>query len=179
MEGSVWIPLGEGEGEDAEGGTGTSDVMERRASAATMPPMEWPIKIVRTDGSMVGDGVDDETSISITTFCNLREEKKRKSLTVKEESRGGGFIRLHIPFNKPPHTILQIPSSLKSRIGHRLDRNIRKRMADEGAQMIGETTKGVITALSVDSAKRSASQSYKRCEWKSSSELFLLGRTVL
>jgi hypothetical protein len=27
-------------------------------------------------------------------------------------------------------------------------------MADEGAQMIGETTKGVITALSVVSAKR-------------------------
>ncbi len=85
-----------------------------------------------------------------------REAKKVARSTEESRDRGGilYFIRLHIPLDKPPHAIMQIPSGLKSRIRHRLDRNIRKRMADEGAQMIGETTKGVITALSVVSAKR-------------------------
>lgn len=58
-------------GVDVGGGIGASDVMARRASAATIPPIEWPMRIVRTDGSTVGEGVEAATSMSMTTFCNL------------------------------------------------------------------------------------------------------------
>ena len=51
-----------------------SDRMESRVSAATIPPMEWPTKTVRTEGSMVGEGVEAETSRSMTTFCSLTQE---------------------------------------------------------------------------------------------------------
>lgn len=37
----------------------------RMVSAATMPPMECPIRIVWTEGSTVGEGVCLDTSISI------------------------------------------------------------------------------------------------------------------
>ena len=40
-------------------------------SAATMPPMEWPMRITRTEGSTVGDGVSAATSMSITAFWSL------------------------------------------------------------------------------------------------------------
>ena len=49
-------------------GIGESDVIARRVSAATMPPMECPIKIVWTAGSTVGEGVEASTSRSITLF---------------------------------------------------------------------------------------------------------------
>ena len=58
----------EGGGAD---GMGVSDVMLRRVSAATIPPMEWPIRITRTEGSMVGEGVEAETSMSMTAFWSL------------------------------------------------------------------------------------------------------------
>lgn len=45
--------------------------MERRVSAATMPPMEWPIRIVWTEGSMVGEGVLLATSRSMILFWSL------------------------------------------------------------------------------------------------------------
>ena len=50
------------------GGIGGSEMMERRVSAPTIPPIEWPRRITRTDGSMVGDGVAAETSRSMTLF---------------------------------------------------------------------------------------------------------------
>lgn len=50
------------------GGIGGSEMIERRVSAPTIPPIEWPRRITRTDGSMVGDGVDAETSRSMTLF---------------------------------------------------------------------------------------------------------------
>ena len=46
--------------------TARSEVMDRRVSAATIPPIEWPIKMVWTEGSIVGEGVLLETSRSIT-----------------------------------------------------------------------------------------------------------------
>ena len=49
-------------------GTGESEVMVRRVSAATMPPIECPIKIVWTAGSIVGEGVEAATSRSMTLF---------------------------------------------------------------------------------------------------------------
>lgn len=48
-----------------------SEVMRRVVSAATMPPMEWPMRMVRTEGSMVGDGEAFSTSRSMIFSCNL------------------------------------------------------------------------------------------------------------
>ena len=53
--------------EDA-GGIGGSEIIERTVSAPTMPPMEWPTRTTRTEGSTVGEGVDAETSRSMTLF---------------------------------------------------------------------------------------------------------------
>ncbi len=58
----------EEEVEEHEEDRGCSFASRRSVSAATMPPMEWPIKIVCTDGSTVGDGVECATSMSITLF---------------------------------------------------------------------------------------------------------------
>ena len=58
---------------DEGGGRGGSEVMDRRVSAATMPPMECPMRIVCTEGSTVGDGVPAETSRSMTTFWSLQQ----------------------------------------------------------------------------------------------------------
>lgn len=37
-----------------------------------MPPIEWPIRMVRTHGSTVGEGVQLATSRSMTLFWSLR-----------------------------------------------------------------------------------------------------------
>ena len=50
---------------------GCSEAIRMAVSAATMPPMEWPIRITRTEESMVGDGVSAATSISITLLRSL------------------------------------------------------------------------------------------------------------
>src|SRR3954447_17550373 len=57
--------------EDVVGGKGCSFARRRRVSAATIPPIECPIRIVCTDGSIVGDGVACATSMSITLFSSL------------------------------------------------------------------------------------------------------------
>lgn len=51
-----------------EGERGCSFARRRSVSAATMPPIECPIRMVWTDGSMVGEGVECATSMSITRF---------------------------------------------------------------------------------------------------------------
>ena len=58
---------------------GASEVIERRVSAATIPPIECPINIVWTLGSIVGEGVEAETSMSMTTFCSLKIQSKNES----------------------------------------------------------------------------------------------------
>lgn len=45
-------------------------MMESNVSAATMPPIEWPTRIVWTEGSTVGEGVEFATSRSMTLFVN-------------------------------------------------------------------------------------------------------------
>lgn len=50
---------------------GLSCRIERTVSAATMPPIEWPTRIVRTEGSMVGEGVELATSRSMILFWSL------------------------------------------------------------------------------------------------------------
>ena len=52
---------------------GESEAMESRVSAATIPPIECPIRMVRTEGSIVGDGVDVATSRSMIRFSSLVE----------------------------------------------------------------------------------------------------------
>ena len=49
-------------------GIGCSVARRRKVSAATIPPIEWPISITCTDGSIVGDGVVRATSRSMTLF---------------------------------------------------------------------------------------------------------------
>ena len=67
---SVWAAV-EGLGVGGCGGIGVSAMMERRVSAATMPPMLCPIRMVWTEGSMVGEGVEAATSRSMTLFWSL------------------------------------------------------------------------------------------------------------
>ena len=50
---------------------GASLIMARRVSAATIPPMLCPMRMVCTDGSIVGEGVEAATSRSITLFWSL------------------------------------------------------------------------------------------------------------
>ncbi len=73
--------------EDGEGGAsspgeamGLSEVRAMTASAATMPPIEWPMRMVRTEGSIVGLGVCAATSRSITFSRSL--------VVVSAEARG-------------------------------------------------------------------------------------------
>lgn len=69
MDGRGWIGSNLVPEDD---GTGESEVIVRRVSAATMPPIECPIRIVWTEGSTVGEGVEAATSRSMTLFCSLR-----------------------------------------------------------------------------------------------------------
>jgi hypothetical protein len=57
--------------EEEDGGRGWSLASRRSVSAATMPPIEWPIRTVWTDGSTVGEGVECSTSMSMTRFWSL------------------------------------------------------------------------------------------------------------
>jgi hypothetical protein len=56
------------------GGKGCSFASIRSVSAATIPPMECPMRIVCTDGSIAADGVRCATSISITLFSSLNTD---------------------------------------------------------------------------------------------------------
>lgn len=53
---------------EAAVGMGCSSASSKYASAATIPPIEWPTNMTCTEGSMVGDGVCRATSRSITLF---------------------------------------------------------------------------------------------------------------
>lgn len=70
----AWVVLDGKLGKDAEldsddgAGIGCSKLRRLIASAPTMPPILCPQRITWTDGSIVGDGVELSTSISITLF---------------------------------------------------------------------------------------------------------------
>jgi hypothetical protein len=51
--------------------TGCSEDMRMAVSAATMPPMECPTRMTRTDGSIVGEEVPAATSRSMTLLSSL------------------------------------------------------------------------------------------------------------
>jgi hypothetical protein len=61
--------------------TGWSPMMESSVSAATMPPMEWPTRMVWTEGSTVGEGVELATSRSMTLFVS--HSLKRETHSVR------------------------------------------------------------------------------------------------
>lgn len=63
----VFLDVGE-DGDMEEAGRGWSFARRKRVSAATMPPIEWPMRTVCTDGSTVGEGVECATSMSMTRF---------------------------------------------------------------------------------------------------------------
>lgn len=81
-----------------DGGMGESEQIARRASAATIPPIECPTKTVWTEGSIVGDGVEAATSRSMTLFCSLKE----KQLSGVRATR---YV-MGVPFSKPPNALL-------------------------------------------------------------------------
>ncbi len=66
-----WALMSSEEVEGEEESIGLSEVRAMIVSAATIPPMECPIRIVRTEGSTVGEGVALETSMSITFSWSL------------------------------------------------------------------------------------------------------------
>lgn len=70
MYGNIKV-LRAGSFESVEESIGLSEVRARIVSAATMPPIECPIKTVRTEGSTVGEGVLFVTSMSITFSWSL------------------------------------------------------------------------------------------------------------
>lgn len=82
--------------EGEEESSGRSEVKARRVSAATIPPMECPIRIVWTEGSTVGEGVALETSMSITFSCSLAGIFSINSNMYKEH--------IHQSLNLPTHS---------------------------------------------------------------------------
>jgi hypothetical protein len=56
-------------------GMGDSEAIAMYVSAATMPPMECPMRITRTDGSTVGEEEPFSTSRSMTLFCSLKSHE--------------------------------------------------------------------------------------------------------
>ena len=93
----------------------SSNAIARNVSAATIPPIEWPIKITRTEGSIVGEGVEAETSISITLFWSLG----LVSATTKPD-------RVHVvPFSKASNTFFQVTSCVILGVDDRGDLDMR------------------------------------------------------
>ena len=84
----VAVFLDEGEdGEEEEAGRGWSFARRRRVSAATMPPIEWPMRTVCTDGSTVGEGVECATSMSMTLFCSLLFQNMVQTVSTNDSIR--------------------------------------------------------------------------------------------
>jgi hypothetical protein len=135
------------EREDVVGGSGCSLARIRSVSAATIPPIECPIRIVCTEGSIAGDGVECATSISITLFSSLGIDIV--SLLVApsfHKEKEGGNLRLS-PISKPRDTFFKLSSSLKLRICYRHDIDLWQCMADESTEMLRKAPKRIIASL--------------------------------
>lgn len=123
------------------GGMGCSEANSNRVSAPTMPPIEWPISITWTEGSMVGEGVELETSMSITLFCSLPSHLI--STIAREVGRGGE----EVPFAKPPDAIFQIAPRLEFGVRHVLHGYVWERMSDERGKLVWEFEECIVAAL--------------------------------
>lgn len=108
-----------------------------RSSAATMPPIEWPMRIVRTEGSIVGEGVRASTSMSMTFSCSLAVFSNHPS-TVGSASA--------VPISKPTNAFAEISPRLIFRIHEDLDVHFREFVRDQVPKVLGEL---VIIAESV------------------------------
>ena len=135
--------------EDVVGGKGCSFAIRSRVSAATIPPIECPIRIVCTDGSTVGDGVACATSISITLFSSL-DQSHIVSCPIRCYSPASAEVgrKIYGPFPESQDAILELSSSLKLRVRYCHNIDLRQRMADESSEMVREGAKGIIAALS-------------------------------
>ena len=116
--------------------------MERRVSAATMPPMLWPIRSVRTEGSMVGLGVEAATSRSMTLFWSLYPY-------VLSSEWGRERRDSAIPFFEARDTFMQVAAGLEFGVLNLDYIHFRERMIEEGAQMRWKLRERVIAALSM------------------------------
>lgn len=94
--------------------------MLSKVSAATMPPIEWPTSMTLTEGSIVGDGVLDATSRSMTLFCSLYTAHQRFDLYCRAS--------VHVPFFEASDTLVQIASGVKLRICYRENVDLWERM---------------------------------------------------
>lgn len=95
------------------------------------------MRIVRTDGSIVGDGVRASTSISMTFSC---------SLAVPQHSSIHHKSASVIPVSKSANTFPKISSRLILRIHKHLDIYFRQFLRDQVPKVLGEL---VIIAESV------------------------------
>jgi hypothetical protein len=134
--------------EDMVGGKGCSFARRRRVSAATIPPIECPIRIVCTDGSTVGDGVACATSISITLFSSL-DQSHLVSRPIRCYSPASAEVgrKIYGPFPESQDAIFELSSSFKLRVRYRHNIDLRQRMADESSDMLREGAKRIIAAL--------------------------------
>ena len=118
---------------------GVSEIIEIRVSAARMPPMEWPMSMTLTDGSMVGAGVPSFTSRSITMFWSLSRLR----------TGCGGFFPswTGLPIAKTLYALPEISSCLVFGIDYSLDGDIRKGGADHGLQVAWKACKSIVISL--------------------------------
>jgi hypothetical protein len=137
--------------EDVVGGKGCSFAIRRRVSAATIPPIECPIRIVWTGGSTVGDGVACATTISIILFSSL-DRSHLVSRPIRCYSPASAEVgrkkKIYGPFPESQDAIFELSSSLKLRVRYCHNIDLRQRMADESSDMVREGAKGIIAALS-------------------------------
>lgn len=102
-----------------------SEVRARMVSAATMPPMECPIRMVWTEGSTVGEGVWRETSISITFSRSL--ESSQYLIVLRDLYERG------LPVSEVAHTFCEVASSLELGVYDGLYFDFGKCMADQSS----------------------------------------------
>lgn len=85
----------------------------------------------------MGDGVEEETSISMTFSSNLRCELGPLQASVCCD----------LPVSESTHALCQIAPRLELGVDDGSDLDLGQRMAQEGAEMVGEASKGVVSSL--------------------------------
>lgn len=102
---------------------------------------------------MVGEGVEAETSRSMTTFWSLGLQGQPFFFFLLpnfffgfcggQESKAV-FVE---PVSESPHTFFQISASFELGIYHHPNREFRKSVADEGTEVFWKSTKRIVAAL--------------------------------
>jgi len=118
---------------EAEDAIARSDVRARTVSAATIPLMECPIRIVLMEGSTVGEGVLFKTSRSMTFSWSLL----KNTMSICDDIMSD---KACLPVCESTNTFSQVSPSLEFRIYDHPYVDFRKRMANEGLKMLGEAS---------------------------------------